>query len=349
MARYHAIVAQDYSGVGGAVTVDGALLYRTVADALNVAPENSSRPYVIFIKPGRYYEKLNINTPFVTLLGQDRERTILTFDAANGTLKADGTSYGTSGSATVTVRAGNFRAENLTIENGFDYPANASKPDSDPTRVSNAQAVALKTEQGSDRAFFRNVKFSGYQDTLYADAGRHYFLNCSIAGHVDFIFGAGQAVFEDCDILSRDRGGATDNGYITAASTLRSCAYGFLFVNCRLKKENAAMVDGSVALGRPWHPTRDLPDGTHASDPNALGCVVFKHCWMDSHIAASGWAPMAGKDKDGGQIWFYPADARFYEYGSTGPGALASETRRVLSPMEEEQYTIANALHGWNP
>ena len=43
-----------------------------------------------------------------------------------------------------------------------------------------------------------------------------------IAGSVDFIFGAGQAVFDECEIVSRDRGSRTNNGYVTAPSTRRA-------------------------------------------------------------------------------------------------------------------------------
>ena len=57
-------------------------------------------------------------------------------------------------------------------------------------------------------------------------------------GHVDFIFGAGQAVFDDCDIVSRDRGSKTNNGYIAAPSTKGDQPFGFLFVGSRLKKES---------------------------------------------------------------------------------------------------------------
>jgi len=39
-------------------------------------------------------------------------------------------------------------------------------------------------------------------NTFFANAGRHYFHRCVIAGHVDFIFGAGQVVFDDCDIVN---------------------------------------------------------------------------------------------------------------------------------------------------
>ena len=86
-----------------------------------------------------------------------------------------------------------------------------------------------------------------------------------------------------------------------------------------------------------------------AANPNAVGCVVFKHCWMDSHIIAKGWERMRGWDKDRNEIWFYPQDARFYEYGSSGPGAVAHAARRVLSESEAQNYTVENVLGGWKP
>ena len=343
-----AVVDNCYTGTPGAM-VNGVKTFSKVADALEDAPSNSARPYIIFIKNGKYYEKLTIAKPFITLVGESRDKAILTFDIASDTRKPDGTTYGTFGSASVSVIASNFSAENLTVENGFDYPANAAKAENDPTKLANPQAVALKTDAGSDKAVFKNVSFIGYQDTLYINAGRHYFKNCLITGHVDFIFGAGQAVFDDCDIVSRDRGSTSNNGYVTAASTQLASPYGFLFIYSRLKKETLAMADGSVTLGRPWHPTTNLLDGSRAADPNAVGSVVFKNCQMEAHIASKGWDAMSGKDKDGNTIWFQPQDSRFYEYGSTGPGALKGDTRKVLTDSEAQKYTIANVLGGWDP
>ncbi len=97
-----------------------------------------------------------------------------------------------------------------------------------------SQAVAVYTR--GDRMKFHNVRFIGNQDTLYANAGTQYFSQCYNEGDVDFIFGGARAVFEDCDIVSVDRGSTTNNGYITAASTNISEPYGFLFINSRLKK-----------------------------------------------------------------------------------------------------------------
>lgn len=345
---FDAIVDVNYAGTEGA-RVNGAKTFTKIESALNDAPANATRPYVIQINNGRYYEKLIIGKAFITLIGESRDQTILTFDSAADTRKPDGTTWGTTGSATITVRAPCFRAEDLTIENGFDYLANSSKSASDPTRFANAQAVALKTERGSDRAVFKNVRFVGYQDTLYADASTHYFSQCSISGNVDFIFGAGQAVFHDCDVISRERASAASNGCITAASTSAQDTFGFLFLHCCLKKENPAMADNSVALGRPWHPTRNLPDGSRAADPNAVASVAFVNCWMDSHITARGWESMTGRDKDGNVITFCPSTARFAEFASTGPGALANDGRPVLTAQEAETFSIKNVLAGWDP
>jgi pectinesterase len=319
---YQAIVDGRYTGEAGAL-FDGAKMYGTIQEALNDAPLGRAEPYKIFIKNGTYREKLVVNKPHIWLIGESAEQTKIVYDLAAGHKKPDGSEWGTD-CATVTVLGGYFTAENLTIENAFDYMANMKKPDGDPTKVA-AQALALRVDGASNHAVFRNVRLRSWQDTLLANKGTQYYVNCTIEGAVDFIYGGGQAVFDHCTIVSLDRGSQTNNGYITAASTPASQKYGFLFIDCRLVKEHPDMADGTVSLGRPWH---NVPH------------VVFKNCYMDSHISAAGWVPMSGNS---------PADARLFEYGSTGPGALASETRRVLTDEAAKEYTIANVLGGWNP
>lgn len=327
---YSATVDARHSGSEGAL-IEGAPTYRTLGAALAAAPSSNPRPHRIFIRNGRYYEKLSVDKSNIHLVGESRDGAVLTYDAASSTPNPAGGEYGTRGSFTLRITAPDFKVENLTIENAFDYPANVAKPANDPTRLRNMQGVALMTAEGSDRAVFVNTKITGYQDTLLADVGRHYFYKCLISGNVDFIFGAGQAVFEDCDIISRDRGSRTNNGYITAASTNIRRPYGFLFINSRLKKESPAMAPNSVALGRPWHP---------GGDSTAIASVVFVDTWMDNHISEQGWTQMGG---------FQPEDARLYEYRSTGPGAIRSPSRRVLTDAEARNYTVERVLNGWKP
>ena len=66
----------------------------------------------------------------------------------------------------------------------------------------------------ADQTACINVRLIGYQDTLLTDTRtkdengnyavtRQYFNKCYITGNVDFIYGAGTSVFEDCDIVAR--------------------------------------------------------------------------------------------------------------------------------------------------
>ena len=336
---FAAIVDAGFSGPDGA-PVDGVPTYRSLGAALTGLPVNGGARTIVFIRNGRYHEKLTVDRPRVTLLGESRDGTILSYDAAADTPQPGGGTYGTRGSFTLRIVAPDFLAQNLTIENSFDYPTNFAKPDSDATKLRNPQAVALMTDLGSDRAMFINVRVTGYQDTLFLNSGRAYLYRCEISGHVDFIFGAGQAVFDDCDIISRDRGSKTNNGYVTAPSTNVDQPYGFLFVHSRLKKESPQMAPNTVALGRPWHPF---------ANPKAVGSSVFVDTWMDDHIGAKGWERMSSMDSTGTRIWYEPASARFFEYGSRGPGAVSSPARRVLTADEAKRYTPMNVLGGWNP
>ncbi|SFL70556.1 pectinesterase family protein [Pelosinus propionicus] len=322
--HYDAIVDSNYEGISGA-EVNNVKMYSNVRRAIRDASGTARQQYVIFIKKGEYYEKVNVDRSYVTLLGEDKDKTIITYDASAATLDAQGNPWGTSRCATLTIRSTNFQAENLTIDNGFDYLGNAAKDKDDPTKIKNTQAVALKLEGKSDKAIFRNVKVTGFQDTIFADAGRSYFLDSYISGNVDFIFGSGQAVFNQCDIASRRR------GYIAAPSTNANQKYGILIINSHLMREGPEVADGSVNLGRPWHAW-----GVVNSE------VAFINCIMDSHISLKGWDKMS---KD------LPEENRMYEYGSTGPGAKMNSYREtfVLSDESAKDYTIENVLNGWDP
>lgn len=332
-----AVVDVGYAGEDGA-RLDGVARYRTVGAALAAAPGDG--PYVVSVRNGRYHEKLTVTTPDVRLVGESRDGTVLTFDAHGDTPGPDGEPLGTWGSATVTVRAPGFRAERLTIENAFDYPANAALPDDDPAKVQNPQAVALMLDEGSDRAVLADAAVTGHQDTFFAEAGRAYVVNSLISGHVDFIFGAGQVVFDRCEIVSRDRAGKNPMGYVTAPSTRVGHPYGFLFVDSRFVKEPGVPA-GSVRLGRPWHP---------GNDPTANGSAVFVRTFMDDHFGEDGYAPISGRGADGERVWYdLEPTSRFFEAGSHGPGAHCGPRRPCLTEAQAAWYTPQAVLAGWAP
>ena len=72
---------------------------------------------------------------------------------------------------------------------------------------------------------------------------------------------------------------------------------------------------------------------------------MFVACWMDDHIGPRGWDRMSSVDSATKvRYWFEPANARFFEYRSTGPGAVASPTRRVLGEGDARSYTVVRVL-----
>lgn len=332
---FDAHVDGDYEGRDGAL-VGERRMYRTLSAALAAA--EGGEAFRVFLHPGRYREKLVVEHPDLHLVGAHRDSVVITFDDAGGTLGADGQPLGTGGSATLRVAAPGFRAAHLTIENSFDYPANATRSADDPNLIEHPQAVALFLDQGSDRTVLADVSLVGYQDTFFADAGRTYVQQSRISGHVDFIFGAGQVVFDRCEIVSRDRPGKHPTGYVTAPSTRADDPYGFLFVDSRFVKEPLVPA-GSVALGRPWHP---------GNDSTANGSAVFIRSFMDDHIAADGYAPISGRSADGTRIWYnLEGTSRFFEYASSGPGALLGPRRPQLRADAAPWYTPALVLRDW--
>ncbi|MEA9390169.1 pectinesterase family protein [Acerihabitans sp. TG2] len=320
--------------------------FATIAAALKSAPADDT-PFTLLLKKGVYHERLEINRANVTLKGEARDETIITATTASGMLNPQGKKWGTSGSSTVLVNGKNFTAENLTIRNGFDFPANQALADGAPGKLKDTQAVALLLAENSDRARFKHVKLEGYQDTLYSKTGsRSYFTDCDISGHVDFIFGSGIMVFDHCKIIARNRGDiAPPYGYLTAPSTKITAPYGLIFLHSQLLKE-PGVPEKSFALGRPWHPTTTFNDGRYA-DPDAIGQSVFIDCYMDDHIY--GWDRMSGKDKQGAEIWFSPQSSRFFEAHSRGPGAAINPDRPQLTDAQLATFTLPAIFGDWVP
>jgi pectinesterase len=308
------------------VAKDGSGAYSTVQAAINSVPAGG----VIAVKPGTYHEVITVpaTKTGITMRGTTGKAAdvVIDFDNASGTKKPDGSTYGTTGSATATIAANGFTAQALTFRNSF---SRAAHPE-----ITATQAVAAKTT--GDRMVFDNVAFAGHQDTLYADTaavgtiGRQYFRHCSVSGDVDFIFGRATAVFDNVTITALDRG-LNPNGFLTAASTRKTNPYGFLIVNSRVVSGAA---NASFFLGRPWHPGGDV---------DAIAQVVVRDTVLPAAIKATPWTDMSG---------FSWKDARFAEYHNTGPGSGTGTDRPQLTGAQAATYTARNYLagsDGWNP
>jgi pectinesterase len=277
------------------VSADGTADFPTIQRAVDHAPLEGNGRLEIAIRPGVYRERVKIpqDRPRVSLigLGDDPSAVVITFSMS--ALAAGGTFF----SAVVEVQSEGFEASNLTIQNSFGP---------------GSQAVALTVY--SDRAIVHDVRLLGWQDTLYAAAGRQYYNKCYIEGAVDFIFGDASAVFENSEIRS------VGDGFIAAESRKTpDGAQGFVVNKCKLTQGPAqgstpAKVEKGVFLGRPWRP---------------YSRVVYLDCWMDKHIRAEGWDNWSDAANE--------KTAWFGEYHSTGPGANAGARAKWAHELTEKE------------
>ena len=292
------------------VAPDGSGQFKTIQAAVDSIPDNNAEWRVILIKPGTYKSRLRINErkTFITLRGEDKEvgRTLVTFNryAGMNDPETPGNKIGTTGSETVLIKADNFTAENITFENS-----------------SGAAAPAVAVRAMGDKQIFRNCRFLGWQDTLWVDGKRAYFRDCYVEGRIDFIFGRGTAVFENCHLH------ATDGGCITASGADPKAPFGLVFLKCKI-----TCAEDKTYLGSPW--------GKGAA-------TAFIECDLGDHLRPEGWKEWRGTE--------HHKTARFFEYGNTGPGA---DTRRrpawtrQLTDAEAKNYTVENILggeDGWDP
>ena len=291
------------------VAADGSAPFKSVQQAImSVSSGSRETPVIIHLAPGTYHELIYIQREkqFFTLVGENATNTILSYDLYAGITNAEGKPIGTFKTPSTTIDADDFTAENLTFENSAGPVG---------------QALAIRVD--GDRASFRHCRFLGWQDTILLNRGRQYFEDCYIAGHVDFIFGAGTAWFEKCAI------NCLGNGYVTAASTPVDQPYGFVFSSCTIAASKPGI---KTFLGRPWR--------IHAS-------TIYLNCELSEVVQPQGWFDW--KKPEAHQT------ARYAEYKSTGPGANPSgrpDWTRQLTKSEASKITVEIVLGGedhWNP
>ncbi|MES2277377.1 MAG: pectinesterase family protein [Bacteroidota bacterium] len=290
------------------VAQDGSGNYKTVQEAVNAVPDRSQVVTEIFVKKGTYKEKVLVAAEKmnITLIGEDAKETVLTFDNYATRLDSAGKALGTGRTGSLYVYGAGFTAKNITFENSAGPVG---------------QAVAVYVV--GDKAAFFNCRFLGFQDTLYTQGygSRQYYKDCYIEGTTDFIFGAATALFDKCSIYCK-KGGL----YISAASTLDTTKYGYVFLHCDI---SGSAGDGVFALGRPWRP---------------YAKVVYLYCNLGKVVMPTGWDNWRNPENE--------KTAYYAEYKNIGPGYQPDKRvawSHQLTDDEAKIYTRKLILNGWEP
>lgn len=290
------------------VAADGSGQFTSVQAAVDSIEHGGTSPIVIDIRPGTYKELIKVPSGkrFIHFKGQNAETTFLTYDQHANMMADDGKPLGTFRTASTVIEADDFTATHVTF-------ANTAGPQ--------GQALAISLQ--GDRTVFVNCRFIGWQDTIFTQAGRHYYKDCYIEGRTDFIFGGGTDYFDNCHIF------CIGKSYLTAASTPKDQQWGYVFKNCKITSKN---IEDKTYLGRPW---RDY------------AAVMFIDTWMDEGIRPEGWHNWSKPERE--------KTSRYYEYGSSGPGAKPQERvpwAHTLTAQEAAEVTIQAVLGGddnWDP
>ncbi len=235
--------------------------FKSIQAAINSLPDSAAAPRRIYIKNGVYHEKLYIEKPFITLIGEDRDKTILIASIARDEWRCGHTDDW--GVATMNVGASDISLFNLTVTNNYGFE-NESKTIFCASDTSTSKQVvitkyghqmALRTMNMATRLAAVNCHFKAFAgDTVSpweTQNGMWYFKNCIMEGGVDFYCPRGWAWAEDCEFISNTGPAAIwhdGSGNIDSKTVLVNCRFSgydgfllgryhreaqFFLVNCR--------------------------------------------------------------------------------------------------------------------
>ncbi|KAF7805078.1 putative pectinesterase/pectinesterase inhibitor 22 [Senna tora] len=254
------------------VALDGSGHYRSITEAVNAAPSMSRRRYVIYVKKGIYKENVDMKRKKTNIMfvGDGIGKTIIT---GNRNFMQGWTTFRT---ATLAVSGKGFIARDMSFRN-------TAGPE-------NHQAVALRVD--SDQSAFYRCSIEGHQDTLYAHSLRQFYRECEIYGTIDFIFGNGAAVLQNCKIYTRV---PLPLQKVTITAQGRKSPHqstGFTI------QDSFVLATQPTYLGRPW---------------KQYSRTVYINTYMSGLVQPRGWLEWFGN---------FALNTLWYgEYRNYGPGA----------------------------
>ncbi|MEJ5350175.1 MAG: pectinesterase family protein [Melioribacteraceae bacterium] len=164
------------------VASDGTGNYKTLTEAVAALPMFNYRRLIIFIKNGTYNEKIRIEQDYITLKGEDREKTKIVYSQ----LREDwNKNMDAIGPGVINIYGDDIILENLTIEN--------SQPQVGP------HAFAIYGFGTRTIIYNCNVISKGGDTVSLWDykTGMYYHANCYFEGAVDFVCPRGWCFIRD--------------------------------------------------------------------------------------------------------------------------------------------------------
>lgn len=313
------------------VAADGSGNFTRIMDAIDQVPNYNTRRFVIYVKKGVYNEYVEIGKKKtnIMMIGDGMDLTVI---SGNHNFVDGWTTYR---SATFAVKGTGFIARDIRFEN-------TAGPEKH-------QAVAFRSD--SDLSVVFRCAIIGYQDTLYAHSMRQFYRDCLIKGTVDFIFGDGVVVFQNCQILAR-KGLANQKNTITAQGRkepTQPSGFSIQFSNISVDPADLQMKN-NTSNNSTNNSTNFLSPPTYLGRPWKLySRTIIMQSYISGLIQPQGWLEWNGE---------FALDTLYYgEYTNYGPGAGLGG--RVKWPglhvfndsTQANNFTVAQFLLGneWLP
>jgi pectinesterase len=204
-------VCQNLQGTRIIVDPSGKGDFKSIQAAINSLPDSADKPRVIFIKKGTYREKIYIEKPNISLIGEEREGVIIVQSIARDEWRC--LHNDDWGVATMNIDASDITLQNLTVTNAYGFEwKEAEKIDCAKDTVNPVKTVrkdghqmAMRTMSGT-RIRAINCHFKAFGgDTVSpwnVGEGLFYFKDCIMEGGVDFYCPRGWAYAENCRFIS---------------------------------------------------------------------------------------------------------------------------------------------------
>lgn len=219
------------------VAKDGTGDFKTIQDAINAVPKDNGQLFTILIKNGVYSEKLSIETPFLHLKGESREKTLISYAIARDEYRCDHPDDW--GVASLNIRANDISLEDLSVTNPYGFENTKDRIIDCPNDSTGKKLVRKDGHQMALRVIYGTrlkatnchfIAFGG--DTVSpweVDTGLWYFKDCIMEGGVDFYCPRGWAWAEGCVFISHSGPAAIwhDGSHIEDSKTV--------LVNCEFK------------------------------------------------------------------------------------------------------------------
>jgi len=335
--------------------------FKNLQEALDfISADNNCRRAYIYLSAGLYSGQFYFNGYrdgsdssgiILGIKGCGPDKTVISgclcatmpFPVQNGDIEKRGTFR----SYTAFFSGPEVSLSDMTIENtaGLEPPSGCGR---------NAeQAVALYADASVMRC--RNVRFLGFQDTLFASplpAAEHIpggfngprvyspripsvqvYTHCHIEGTIDFIYGGAGALFDHCSIFVRKQNGcgtcyiaapsADVPAYIQPDSGIPEVRKsGFVFYRCRIEGDS----DSPVFLARPWR---------------SYARCAYIRCRLGNIIHPAGWDNW--NDRENEKKCF------FAEFRNYGPGAVGKTGNKRAFGTQLTRQKASDLVRQFDP